>query len=125
MGSTLRQIAEDDGLKDLSGVAPRRPELLKGNGIASGYPMFSIFSELGSHPGVMGTTLLALRRDTGEVAHDLGGAVVARALWSSVALGLLWNTCSAAAPILGWQRWLDGPARDIFMALPPLVAEAK
>jgi hypothetical protein len=120
-GERLREIAKQDGIEHLQRELGRR-ELFDKYFPKSGYPMFSMYSELGSHPGAFGNLLFSLRPESREINYDLGQALVARAFWSSAALVFLWQTCEAIAKALGWDDWLREVV-PIFNAAGPLMSE--
>ena len=121
-GECLREIAKQDGIERLQQELGRR-ELLDRYAPKSGYPTFSMFSELGAHPGAFGNLLFSLRPESREINYDVGQAVVARAFWCSEALVFLWQTCAAMAKALGWDDWLKEVV-PIFNGADPLMSEA-
>jgi hypothetical protein len=120
-GERLREIAKQDGIEHLQRELGRR-ELFDKYFPKSGYPIFSMYSELGSHPGAFGNLLFSLRPESREINYDLGQALVARAFWSSAALVFLWQTCEAIAKALGWDDWLREVV-PIFNGAGPLMSE--
>ena len=120
-GKRLQEIAKQDGIERLQHELGRR-ELLDKYGSKSSYPTFSMFSELGAHPGAFGNLLLALRPESHEITYDLGQALVARAFWCSAALVFLWQTCVATAKALGWDEWLKEVV-PIFNGASPLMLQ--
>lgn len=121
-GERLREIAKQDGIEHLQRELGRR-ELFDKYFPKSGYPIFSMYSELGSHPGAFGNLLLSLTTEGREINYDLGQAVVARAFWCSAAVVFLWQTCEAIAKALGWEDWLKEVV-PIFNGAGPLMLEA-
>jgi hypothetical protein len=119
----LRELAKLDGITHLRSEPDRRylfTEYLTGGG----YPTFSMFSELGSHPGAVGNILFSLRAESREIDYSLGEAWLARAFWSAAAMVHLWQTCEVVARRLGWNEWLTKEALPIFTAAGPLIEDA-
>lgn len=121
-GERLREIAMEDGIDHLQQELGR-PELLKKYAPRSGHPTFSMFSELGAHPGALGNLLFSLWPGSREINYDVGQAVVARAFWCSAAVVFLWQTCEAIAKAFGWDEWLQEVV-PIFNGAGPLMLEA-
>lgn len=119
----LRELAKQDGIQHLRSEPDRRhlfTEYLTG----SGYPVFSMFSELGSHPGAVGNVLFSLRTESREIDYSLGEAWLARAFWSAASVLHLWQTCEVVAGGLGWKGWLESEAQPIYTTALPLMDEA-
>jgi hypothetical protein len=117
----LQGLATEDGLT--LNVEPDRKYLFNNFVPESGYPTFSMYSELGAHPGAIGNTLFSLQLDSREIAYTLGEAYVDRGFWLSASVTHLWNTCESIAPSLGWDEWLGSDARPIFVKAAPLMNE--
>jgi hypothetical protein len=122
-GRRLREITAEDGVGELE-RPPRRMELFRDFGPKSGYPMFSLLSELGSHPGAAGNTLFSVRPDTRKISYDMSGSWVARAFFVSVGVVYLCHTCEVVGKVLGWDDWVDETARPTYNAAAPFVYEA-
>jgi hypothetical protein len=84
--------------------------------------MWSMYSELGAHPGVVGNLLLALDPESRTITFDREGSVVQRAFWSSASLTYLWMTCKSVAGV-GWETWIN-EAASIYARAGPFMAEA-
>jgi hypothetical protein len=121
-GERLREIAKQDGIERLH-QGPGRRELLDRYAQKGSCPTFSMFSELGAHPGAFGNLLFSLRPESQEINYALGQALVARAFWCSAALVFLWQTCEAMAKAPGWDDWLKEVA-PVFNGAGPLMLEA-
>jgi hypothetical protein len=117
----LQELATEDGLT--LNVEPDRKYLFNNFVPESGYPTFSMYSELGAHPGAIGNTLFSLQLDSREIAYTLGEAYVDRGFWLSASVTHLWNTCESVAASLGWDEWLGSDARPIFVKATPLMNE--
>ena len=117
----LQELATEDGLT--LNVEPDRKYLFNNFVPESGYPTFSMYSELGAHPGAIGNTLFSLQLDSREIAYTLGEAYVDRGFWLSGGVTHLWNTCESIAPSLGWDEWLGSDARPIFVKATALMNE--
>ena len=117
----LQELATEDGLT--LNVEPDRKYLFNNFVPESGYPTFSMYSELGAHPGAIGNTLFSLQLDRREIAYTLGEAYVDRGFWLSARVPPLWNTCESIAPSLGWDEWLGSDARPIFVKATTLMNE--
>lgn len=114
---------EDDGFEHLK-AEPGRPELFADHGPTSGYPTFSMLSELGSHPGTAGNTLFSLRPVSPTIRYDLQGALVDRAFWTATAIVHLWQTCETVSDALDWDDWLTSEAKPVFESTRRLMEEA-
>lgn len=119
----LQELAEEDGITRLKGP-PGRKELLKRHGETSGYPTFSMYSELGSHPGASGNLLFSLRPESVKISYELQGAEVMRSFFASAAILYLWLTCEAMAMALGWSDWLSEATQLYAREAGPLMMEA-
>jgi len=116
-----QELTTEDGLT--LNVEPDRKYLFNNFVPESGYPTFSMYSELGAHPGAIGNTLFSLQLDRREIAYTLGEAYVDRGFWLSAGVTHLWNTCESIAPSLGWDEWLGSDARPIFVKATTLMNE--
>ena len=86
----LQELATEDDLT--LNVEPDRKYLFNNFVPESGYPMFSMYSELGAHAGAIGNTLFSLRLDSREIAYTLGEAYVDRGFWLSAGVTHLSGT---------------------------------
>jgi hypothetical protein len=121
-GERLREIAMEDGIEHLQ-REPQRREMLDRYVQRSGHPTFSMFSELGAHPGALGNLLFSLQPGSKEINYEVGQAILLRAFWCSAALEFLWETCEAMGKALGWDDWLKEVV-PIFNGAGPLMLEA-
>jgi hypothetical protein len=121
-GERLQEIAKEDGIEHLK-REPKRRELLDRYLQGSGHPTFSMFSELGAHPGALGNLLFSLQPGSREINYDVGQAAVGRAFWCSAAVVFLWQTCEAMAQALGWHDWLK-EVIPVYNRAGPLMLEA-
>jgi hypothetical protein len=119
----LRKLAKEDGLQHLK-TEPGRRHLLAEYSPETGYPTFSMYSELGSHPGAIGNILFSLNIDSRTVDYTLDGAIVARAFCSGIATMHLWWICQTLAPIFGWDEWLASEAALVNREALPLIEDA-
>jgi len=94
-----RELAREDGIQRLKSEPDTR-YLLTEYGPAGGYPTFSMFSELGSHPGAIGNILFSIRPESRTIDYRLDAAPVDRAFWSAVAIVHLWQTCDTVSRFL-------------------------
>ena len=117
----LRELAAEDNIT--LNVAPDRKYLFNNYVPESGYPTFSMYSELGAHPGAIGNTLFSMDLDSRNIAYTLGEAYVDRAFWLSASVVHLWNTCEIVAPILAWEDWLRDAATPLYVAAAPVMKE--
>jgi hypothetical protein len=87
-GARPREITKGDGIEHLKRDLGRKE--LTEYGPESGYPTFSMLSELGAHPGALGHLLFSLRPDSRFVLrtidYNLGQALPARACWYSASV---------------------------------------
>jgi hypothetical protein len=125
----LRQIAAEDGIHHLK-QAPKVRELFgyldeKQLGSVSGHPMWSLLSELGSHPGAAGLTLFSVDPLSSKISYDMTGAEIPRANWITTSIVLLWQTCQSVSKGLGWEQWLLNDAGPAYAASAPLILEVR
>jgi hypothetical protein len=121
-GRRLKDLASDNGIRVGHGLDRRRLLTKYGPG-AFGYPVFSMLSEMGSHPSLVGLTFFALEPNNPEIAYTFGGAHMHRAFWAGQAFVQLWQTCEVVALALGWDEWLAGEPESFRNAIAPLLAE--
>jgi hypothetical protein len=119
----IRQLAGQDGITQLQ-EPPDRRHLFKKYGSGINYPVFSMYSELGAHPGAVGNVLFSLSPDSRRVDYGLNIAVIQRAFFSGVATLMFWSTCEAVSPTFGWDDWLTPVARPLYTEALPLMGEA-
>ena len=119
----LRELAREDGLQHLK-PPPGRSHLLREYGPKSGYPVFSMLSELGAHPSAVGNLLFSLRPEDRTIDYRIDAAPVERAFWCAVAIVHLWQTCEGVAEFLGWNEWLTTEAGPIYNNAASVMDEA-
>jgi hypothetical protein len=122
-GRRLQEIAAEDGIASLKGP-PGRRDMLQLHGHTGGYPTFSMYSELGSHPGASGNLLFSLEPEATGISYDLQGALVMRAFFVAAAIMYLWSTCETVANALGWTKWLREATEIYTRRAGPLMMEA-
>jgi hypothetical protein len=120
-GTQLREIAAVDGVQHLK-EPPGRDVLLRKYGAQSGYPTFSMFSELGSHPLASGQLLFGLQQESRSIDYS-DEALPERAFWASAAVTYLWQTIELVSNHLGGAEWLEEDARALHAAIVPLISE--
>lgn len=120
----LRELAKQDGLNSPRSEPDRR-YLFTEYVPESGYPTFSMYSELGAHPGALGNILFSLRPESRTIVYTLDESFVARAFWSAAAIVHLWQTCETVSACLGWDEWLTAQARPIYEEAALLMDEAR
>jgi hypothetical protein len=120
----LRELAREDGLQHLK-TEPDRRYLFTEYVPESGYPTFSMFSELGAHPGAIGNILFSMNAANRTIEYTLDESFVDRAFWSSVAIVHLWQTCETVSSCLDWTEWLETEARPINNEVAPFMNEAQ
>jgi hypothetical protein len=120
----LRELAREDGLQQLK-AEPGRRHLFTEYVPESGYPTFSMFSELGAHPGAIGNVLFSMNAVNRTIEYTLDESFVDRAFWSSVAIVHLWQTCETVASCLDWGEWLEAEARPLNNEVAPFMDDAR
>jgi len=121
-GRVLRDIAQQDGISSLK-RAPDAIDMFKGLRDVAEYANFSMYSELGSHPGAAGNTWFAVNSDKNKIRYDLGGSHRARAFLVMTSIFYLWKSFEATSKALAWDEWLQTEARPVYYRLLPLLDE--
>lgn len=121
-GTRLRQIAKEDGIPDLK-VEPSALDLFKSMDVA-GYANFSMYSELGSHPGTAGNIFFALTSHSKRISYDLQGALVERGFLAGTSIFYQWKTCESVSAAMGWDAWLQAEVQPVYYAILPLLTES-
>ena len=121
-GRVLRDIAQQDGVGNLK-RAPDAIDLFKWLHDVADYANFSMYSELGSHPGAAGNTWFAVNSDRSKISYDLGAAHMARAFLVMTSIFYLWKSFEAIAKALAWDKWLQTEARPIYNQALPFLDE--
>jgi hypothetical protein len=127
-GARPREITKGDGIEHLKRDLGRKE--LTEYGPESGYPTFSMLSELGAHPGALGNLLFSLRPDSRFVLRAKRSTTTSVRPYRPELAGTrqawcLWETCEAVAKRLGWDDWLTAEIQPIFVGGGPLMMEAK
>jgi hypothetical protein len=124
MERTLRQIARDDRVQNVK-ESPDRRYLFNKYLKPTGYEVFSVLSELGSHAGFFHAVLFHLDPDSKQMDVNYGGGLVERAMWIASGFEFFGYTTDEVGKAFGWDDWLRDTVLPIVQRAAPSMRDVR